>query len=137
MHVFSAINPISDAQSELLNSEKVTYFLSYKSKLHATCNICYLCSKVVILHLHWITCRGRGQAACSIWWTPARLQFTGVNKRGLCDRAKSLKIWASVYSDPQSVPKPSGRQQRCRRFNRAVQLVNQGKLLKKQSIKYT
>lgn len=32
------------------------------------------------------------QAACSIWWTPVRLQVTGVNKRGLCDSAKSPKI---------------------------------------------
>lgn len=48
-------------QSELLNSKKVTYFLSCKTKLHATCNICNLCSKVVILHLQWITVHAEGE----------------------------------------------------------------------------
>lgn len=41
--------------------------------------------------------QGTVQAACSIWWTPVRLQVTGVNKRGLCIFAKSPKIWARVY----------------------------------------
>lgn len=33
---------------------------------------------------------------CSIWWTPARLQVTRENKRGLCDSVKSAEIWARV-----------------------------------------
>lgn len=50
----------SNAQSELLNSKKVTYFLSCKTKLQATCNICNLCSEAVILHLRWTTVDAEG-----------------------------------------------------------------------------
>lgn len=56
-----------------------------------------LCSKVDVTV--WVDdMQGTLQAACSIWWTPVRLQVTGENKRSLCDSAKSLQnIWASVY----------------------------------------
>lgn len=120
------------------HSKKVTFFVLQNQ----TCNLYHLQpllqSGDITSPLDYGTRRGRGQAACSIWWTPARLQSTRVNKSGLCDHAKSPKIWASVYSDPQSVPKPSGRQQRCLRFNRAIQSPNQKKKpSKKQSTKHT
>lgn len=55
-----------------------------------------LCSKVNITS-PLDDMQGTVQAACSIWWTPVRLQVTGENKRGLCNSAKSPKIWAGVY----------------------------------------
>lgn len=61
--------------------------------------------------------QGTVQAGCSIWWTPVRLQVTGVNKRSLCDSAKSPKIWARVHWPSVLQPGPkSSAEPPCRLF---------------------